>query len=41
MSIKQFNGLGVAIVTPFDSDGNIDYDSWDIMLKTITSIWQN
>lgn len=38
MSIKQFNGLGVAIVTPFDSDGNIDYDSWDIMLKTINDV---
>ena len=38
MSIKQFNGLGVAIVTPFDSDGNINYDSWDIMLKTINDV---
>ena len=32
MSIKQFNGLGVAIVTPFDSDGNMT-TIVDIMLN--------
>lgn len=38
MNVKQFSGLGVAIVTPFKSDGSIDYNSWDTMLKTIDNI---
>lgn len=38
MNVKLFSGLGVAIVTPFKSNGSIDYDSWDTMIKTINDV---
>jgi 4-hydroxy-tetrahydrodipicolinate synthase len=38
MNMKQFRGLGVAIVTPFKADGSIDYHSWEKMLKTVNDV---
>ena len=33
MAQNIFRGLGVALITPFNSDGSVDYDSLENLVK--------
>jgi len=36
MSVKKFKGTGVALVTPFNSDGTVDFDSLEKLVKHVS-----
>lgn len=34
--MSLFNGCGVALVTPFDKNGNVDFETLDCLLTHVT-----